>query len=78
MHKKLYRSRDYRMLSGVLGGLGEYFAIDPIIIRIVFILILIATGIFPAIIAYIIAALVVPEAPHITHSTPIEDDDPAI
>lgn len=78
MHKKLYRSRDDRMLSGVLGGFGEYFSVDPMILRIVFILVLLATGVFPAIIAYIAAALLVPEAPHIIHSAPITDDSPAI
>jgi len=78
MHKKLYRSRDYRMLSGVMGGLGEYFVIDPVVLRILFILVVIATGVFPGIIAYIIAVYMVPEAPSIVHSAPITDDSPAV
>ena len=36
--KKLYRSRDDRWLVGVCGGIGEYFDIDPTVIRIVFVL----------------------------------------
>ena len=36
--KKLYRSTDDRWLVGVCGGIGEYFDIDPTVIRIVFVL----------------------------------------
>ncbi len=35
--KKLYRSQDQRILGGVCGGLGEYFNIDPIIVRLIFV-----------------------------------------
>ncbi|HEY4489623.1 MAG TPA: PspC domain-containing protein [Candidatus Paceibacterota bacterium] len=78
MHKKLYRSRDHRVVSGVMGGFGEYFIIDPVILRLILILATIATGVFPGIIAYIVAVYIVPEAPSITHSAPITDDDSAI
>ena len=37
-YKKLYRSRENRMLGGVCGGLGEYFDIDPTLVRLLFIL----------------------------------------
>lgn len=74
MHKKLLRSREHRVMSGVLGGLGVYFNIDPVILRILFILIVIATGIFPGAIAYIVAVFLVPEEPQIMHSAPIVDD----
>ena len=36
--KKLYRSRDDRWLVGVCGGIGEYFDIDPTVIRVIFVL----------------------------------------
>ncbi len=36
--KRLYRSRSERWLVGVCGGIGEYFDIDPTVIRIVFVL----------------------------------------
>jgi phage shock protein C len=36
-YKKLYRSRENRMLGGVCGGLGEYFDIDPTLVRLLFI-----------------------------------------
>jgi phage shock protein C len=61
-YKKLYRSRDHRMISGVCGGLGEYFGIDPTLMRILFIA---ATflGFGSAIIIYLILLVVVPEEP---------------
>ncbi len=58
MEKKLYRSRTDRMIWGVCGGLGKYFSIDPVIIRIIFLLLLMPGGF--GILAYIILALVVP------------------
>jgi len=59
--KRLYRSRTNRRLCGVCGGIGEYFNIDPVIIRLLWILVTLAGG--GGIIAYIIACLIVPEEP---------------
>jgi phage shock protein C len=36
--KKLYRSRDERWIAGVCGGIGEYFDVDPTVIRVIFVL----------------------------------------
>ena len=36
-YKQLYRSRHDRMIGGVCGGLGEYFGIDPTLVRILFV-----------------------------------------
>ena len=36
-YKQLYRSREDRMIGGVCGGLGEYFGIDPTLVRVLFI-----------------------------------------
>ena len=58
MANKIYRSSDNRVLFGVCGGLGEYFNIDPSIIRL-FWLLLSFNGI--GIFAYIICAFVIPE-----------------
>lgn len=58
----LYRSRTNKKLSGVCGGIGEHFGIDPTIIRIAWIFITLVT-IFPGLITYIIMAFIVPEAP---------------
>ena len=60
-YKRLYRSRDDRMISGVCGGLGKYFNVDPTLIRLLFVIAAAAGG--PGLIAYIILAIVVPEEP---------------
>ncbi|MBI2019540.1 PspC domain-containing protein [Candidatus Daviesbacteria bacterium] len=58
--KKLYRSEKNKVWLGVLGGLGEYFNVDPVILRIGFILIFVFTGFVPAFIAYLLAAAIMP------------------
>ena len=60
--KKLYRSRSSRMISGVCGGLAEYMNIDPVVVRLIFVI----TAIFGASIGfwvYIIMWIAVPEQP---------------
>ena len=59
MEKRLYRSRTDRMLWGVYGGLAKYFDIDPTLVRVIAIVLLIATNIM-AVVAYIVLAIVVP------------------
>lgn len=61
--KKLYKSRENRVIWGVIGGIGEYFEADPVLLRVGWIFIFFATGIVPGIIAYILAALVIPKKP---------------
>jgi phage shock protein C len=59
--KRLTRSRDERMLAGVCGGLAEYLGMDPTIVRLLAVLL----GVFSAgtaLIAYLIAAIIIPEA----------------
>ena len=59
--KKLYRSTDDRWLGGVCGGLGQYFNMDAIIIRIIFIILgLIGLG---GVILYVILWIIIPEQP---------------
>lgn len=58
-YKKLYRSRQNRMLCGVCGGIGNYFNIDPTVVRLLWIIFCMCGGC--GIIAYIIAAIVIPE-----------------
>ena len=60
--KRLYRSRDVRILAGVCGGLGKYLGVDPTIVRLLWILlILVSAGV--GIILYIVAAIIIPEEP---------------
>ena len=59
--KRLYRSRDDRMIAGVCGGLANYFAIDPTIVRLLFVVGLFAVG--GTFWVYLIMMLVIPEEP---------------
>ncbi len=59
--RRLYRSRTQRMIGGVCGGLGEYFDIDPTIVRLLFVVTALAGG--PGLLAYIIMLIVVPNEP---------------
>ena len=61
--KRLYRSRTNRTLAGICGGLGEYWQIDPTILRLLWILLTVFTGFVPGIIAYVLALFIVPERP---------------
>lgn len=59
--KKLYRSRTDRKIAGICGGLGEYFGIDPTLVRLLFVLGLVFVG--GTLLAYIILAIVIPQEP---------------
>jgi phage shock protein C len=63
MYKKLYKSRTVKTIAGVCGGLEEYFNIDVTIIRLIWVALTIATGIFPGVFAYVAAALIIPDEP---------------
>lgn len=60
MHR-LYRSRRDRVLLGVCGGIARYFHVDPVLVRVIWVLVSLTP--FPGIIAYIIAAVLMPEEP---------------
>lgn len=60
MSKRLYRSTTNKMIAGVCSGIAEYFDADPTIIRLVAVILLITTGPL-AVVAYIAAAIIVPE-----------------
>ncbi len=78
MTKRLYRSRDHKVLEGVCGGVGEYFDVDPVLIRLIYLMATVFTGFVPGIVGYIIAMFVVPEEPKITPSKPVADDASAV
>jgi len=59
--KRLYKSRTDRVIAGVCGGVGEYFNIDPVLVRIVWVLLSVLGG--SGILAYIIGIVIIPEAP---------------
>jgi len=61
--KNLYKSDKNKIIAGIFGGLGEYYDVDPTILRLAWILICIFTGLFPGLLAYLIAMLIVPQKP---------------
>ena len=58
--ERLYRSSTQRMLGGVCGGLGEYFNIDPTLVRIVYVIVTIATAVFLGVALYLALWLIIP------------------
>jgi phage shock protein C len=59
--KRLYRSREDRMIAGVCAGLAEYLGIDPTVVRLLFALTFFFAG--GGLLVYIVMALIVPEEP---------------
>lgn len=72
--KRLYRSKKNRVLAGVCGGIGEYFNIDPVIIRIIAVILLLVGG--SGILAYIIGIIIIPENPEQYNGQPQQYKDP--
>ena len=61
MQKRLYKSATDKKIDGVCAGIAEYFDIDPTIIRLVWALVVLFAGV--GILAYIVAAIVLPRNP---------------
>ncbi len=59
--KRLYRSKTEKMLGGVCGGIAEYFNVDPVLVRLLWVLFTLAWG--AGLILYMIAWIIVPQNP---------------
>lgn len=59
--KRLYLSTTDKKISGVCGGIAEYLGADPTVIRLLWLVVTVLTGVVPGILAYIIAAIVMPK-----------------
>ncbi|KJF43204.1 PspC domain-containing protein [Draconibacterium sediminis] len=59
---RLYRSRN-RVLGGVLAGFAEYFSVDVVLIRVIYVLLSLFSAGFPGLLVYIIFWVVTPEKP---------------
>ena len=59
--RRFYRSRSNRVLAGVCGGIAEYYGSDPNAVRLLTLVLGLFTGIFPMIVLYLVAAIVIPE-----------------
>ncbi len=60
MTKRLYRSSTNVKISGVCGGIGEYFDVDPTLIRLLWVLVSLFTGVFLGVLGYVICVCVIP------------------
>jgi len=56
--KRLYRSKTDRVIGGVCGGMGRYFEVDPVILRVIWALLVLCSGF--GILAYILAWIIIP------------------
>jgi phage shock protein PspC (stress-responsive transcriptional regulator) len=61
--KRLYRSYTNKKIAGICGGLGEYLGVDPTVVRLGAVFGGLITGVIPFLVGYIIAWVLVPEAP---------------
>lgn len=61
MRKPLRRSRTNRMVAGVIGGLAEYWSIDPTLARVTFVIVSIISVAFPGLLVYAVLWLIIPE-----------------
>ena len=60
--KRLYRSRDERLIAGVAGGIANYFNIDPTLVRLAFVAFTLAGG-GVGLLAYVLLAIIMPLEP---------------
>ena len=59
--KRLYRSQKDRKIAGIFGGLGEIFSVDPTLLRLAFVFLGLATGVFPLLVAYLLGWVIIPK-----------------
>lgn len=77
--KRLYRSRNERTFAGILGGIANYFGIDPVIPRVIFVLLTLFTFGVGGILGYFILIFVIPLEPAgISHSSQSGSDKKGI
>ena len=65
--KRLYRSRTDKKIAGICGGMGKYFGIDPVIFRIIWLLLLLGMG--AGLVVYLILWIAIPMEPQGTPAT---------
>lgn len=61
LSRPLRRSRDDRVVAGVVGGLAAYFGIDPTMARVLYVIVSILSAAFPGLLVYIVMWVLVPE-----------------
>ena len=72
MAKRLYRSTSNKIVGGVCGGLGEYLDVDPVLVRVITVLLFLSTGF--GILAYIVAWIIIPKRPLEVEPIPVNHE----
>ncbi|HET9386163.1 MAG TPA: PspC domain-containing protein [Gemmatimonadales bacterium] len=62
IHGPLRRSRSNRMIAGVVGGLAQYFGIDPTLARVLYVVGSIVSVAFPGILVYVVLWAIIPQS----------------
>lgn len=76
--KRIYRSRAEAQIAGVCGGIAAYLNVDPVVVRLVAVVVTFFTGVVPGVLAYLAAWIIVPQKPspsYVAH-TPAATADP--
>ena len=60
--RRLTRSRHHKVIAGICGGIAEYMDVDAPVIRVLYVIVSVLTGLVPGLLAYIIMMFVVPRA----------------
>ena len=68
--KKLMRPRTGRTIAGICAGLGHYLELDVTLVRLMFALVTLVSGIFPGVVVYLLAWIIVPEEPFALPAAP--------
>ncbi|MCF7831902.1 MAG: PspC domain-containing protein [Candidatus Pacebacteria bacterium] len=66
--KKIYRSEENKIFKGIVGGIGEYVNVDPVLLRIIVIFFVLSTGVVPGILTYLLAIMIIPKQ-SVVHTT---------
>jgi phage shock protein C len=61
--RKLYRTRDNKMIAGVLSGLSDYLNVDASIMRLGYAALTLLTGIIPGMVLYVLMVIIIPPEP---------------
>lgn len=72
-NKRLIRSRDDRMLFGVCAGLAQYLGIDPVIVRLLAVLLTLWNGV--GLLIYLVLAIIVPQEPDVAPKANVFDEE---
>ena len=63
MKKRLTRSKDNKIIAGICGGIGEYLDVDPTVIRLIYLVLTVFTGVVLGTLTYLLALFIVPPPP---------------